>query len=48
MLSWICTDGEVAGVVAGFIVGEDNDHGDTVDVGGVVARNSSRKSKWIK
>jgi len=48
VFSLICTDGEVVGVVVGFIVGEDNDHGDTVDVGGVVARNLSRKRKWIR
>ena len=48
--SWICTNGEVVGVVVGLTVGKDDGHNDAVDedVGGVVARNSRRKRKWIR
>ena len=44
--SWICSDGEVVGVVVGFTVGDDDGHNDAV--GEVVVGNSRRKRKWIR
>ena len=38
-------DGEVVGVGFGFTVGDNDAVGD--DVGGVVARNSRRSTKWV-